>query len=63
MAGTNPLRQGAHHRERGAVPNGRVMLSRGSPAQCLDATLQGIVPAPEPTHALAETIREALRCK
>lgn len=26
-------------------------------------TLQGIVPAPEPTHALAEAIREALRCK
>lgn len=24
---------------------------------------QGIVPAPEPTHALAEAVAEALRCK
>lgn len=36
--------------------------------ECFAAALQfarteGIVPAPEPTHALAETIREALRCK
>ncbi|KAL4420718.1 hypothetical protein ABPG75_010374 [Micractinium tetrahymenae] len=35
---------------------------------CFKAALQfaqteGIVPAPEPTHALAEAIREALRCK
>lgn len=27
------------------------------------ARAEGIVPAPEPTHALAETIAEALRCK
>jgi tryptophan synthase beta chain len=27
------------------------------------ARTEGIVPAPEPTHALAETIREALTCK
>ena len=27
------------------------------------ARTEGIVPAPEPTHALAETIREALACK
>jgi tryptophan synthase beta chain len=27
------------------------------------ARAEGIVPAPEPTHALAETISEALRCK
>ncbi|HVQ18092.1 MAG TPA: TrpB-like pyridoxal phosphate-dependent enzyme [Actinomycetes bacterium] len=27
------------------------------------ARTEGIVPAPEPTHALAETVREALRCK
>ena len=27
------------------------------------ARTEGIVPAPEPTHALAETIAEALRCK
>jgi tryptophan synthase beta chain len=27
------------------------------------ARAEGIVPAPEPTHALAETVREALRCK
>ena len=27
------------------------------------ARTEGIVPAPEPTHALAETIREAQRCK
>ncbi|MEV5408497.1 TrpB-like pyridoxal phosphate-dependent enzyme [Thermopolyspora sp. NPDC052614] len=27
------------------------------------ARTEGIVPAPEPTHALAETISEALRCK
>jgi tryptophan synthase beta chain len=36
--------------------------------ECFDAAVQfarseGIVPAPEPTHALAATIREALRCK
>ncbi|MBM9466781.1 TrpB-like pyridoxal phosphate-dependent enzyme [Nakamurella leprariae] len=36
--------------------------------ECFSAALQfarteGIVPAPEPTHALAETIAEALRCK
>jgi len=35
--------------------------------ECFDAALrfarsEGIVPAPEPTHALAETIREAARC-
>lgn len=65
VGGNNPLRQGAHHRNRSAVPIGRVMLGRASPAQRLHAgsKLQGIVPAPEPTHALAETIREALRCK
>jgi tryptophan synthase beta chain len=27
------------------------------------ARSEGILPAPEPTHALAECIREALRCK
>ena len=27
------------------------------------ACTEGIVPAPEPTHAIAETVREALRCK
>jgi tryptophan synthase beta chain len=27
------------------------------------ARTEGIVPAPEPTHALAATIEEALRCK
>ena len=27
------------------------------------ARAEGIVPAPEPTHAIAETIREAERCK
>ena len=27
------------------------------------ARTEGIVPAPEPTHALAETVREAQRCK
>jgi tryptophan synthase beta chain len=27
------------------------------------ARTEGIIPAPEPTHALAETVREALRCK
>jgi len=27
------------------------------------ARAEGIVPAPEPTHAIAETVREALRCK
>ena len=27
------------------------------------ARTEGIVPAPEPTHALAATIREALACK
>ena len=27
------------------------------------ARTEGIVPAPEPTHAIAETVREALRCK
>jgi tryptophan synthase beta chain len=27
------------------------------------ARTEGIVPAPEPTHALAATVREALRCK
>ena len=37
-------------------------------SECFAAGLQfarteGIVPAPEPTHALAETIREALACK
>ncbi|MFZ0324699.1 MAG: TrpB-like pyridoxal phosphate-dependent enzyme [Actinomycetes bacterium] len=36
--------------------------------ECFEAGVQfarteGIVPAPEPTHALAETVREALRCK
>jgi tryptophan synthase beta chain len=36
--------------------------------ECFEAALQfaraeGIVPAPEPTHALAECIREALACK
>ena len=36
--------------------------------ECFDAAVQfarseGIVPAPEPTHALAAAIREALRCK
>ena len=35
--------------------------------ECFEAGVQfarteGIVPAPEPTHALAETVREALRC-
>ena len=37
-------------------------------SECFAAGLQfarteGIVPAPEPTHALAATIREALACK
>jgi tryptophan synthase beta chain len=32
-------------------------------AGVLFARSEGIVPAPEPTHALAETIEEALRCK
>ena len=32
-------------------------------AALLFARTEGIVPAPEPTHALAATIREALRCK
>ncbi|MGW0803640.1 TrpB-like pyridoxal phosphate-dependent enzyme [Nonomuraea sp. NPDC002799] len=32
-------------------------------AGVLFARTEGIVPAPEPTHALAETIAEALRCK
>ena len=27
------------------------------------ARAEGIIPAPEPTHALAECVREALRCK
>ncbi|HET6653826.1 MAG TPA: TrpB-like pyridoxal-phosphate dependent enzyme, partial [Nocardioides sp.] len=27
------------------------------------ARTEGIVPAPEPTHALAATVQEALRCK
>lgn len=27
------------------------------------ARTEGIIPAPEPTHAIAATIREALRCK
>ena len=27
------------------------------------ARAEGILPAPEPTHALAECVREALRCK
>jgi tryptophan synthase beta chain len=27
------------------------------------ARTEGIIPAPEPTHALAETVAEALRCK
>jgi tryptophan synthase beta chain len=27
------------------------------------ARTEGIVPAPEPTHALAEAVREAQRCK
>ena len=36
--------------------------------ECFTAALQfarseGIVPAPEPAHAIAATIREALRCK
>ena len=36
--------------------------------ECFAAGLQfarseGIVPAPEPTHAIAATIREALRCR
>jgi tryptophan synthase beta chain len=36
--------------------------------ECFDAAVQfarteGIVPAPEPTHAIAATVREALRCK
>jgi tryptophan synthase beta chain len=39
-----------------------------SQSECFAAGVQfarteGIVPAPEPTHALAETVREALRCK
>ena len=29
----------------------------------LFARTEGIVPAPEPTHALAATVEEALRCK
>jgi tryptophan synthase beta chain len=32
-------------------------------AGVLFARAEGIVPAPEPTHALAATIEEALRCK
>jgi tryptophan synthase beta chain len=32
-------------------------------AGVLFARSEGIVPAPEPTHALAETIQEGLRCK
>jgi tryptophan synthase beta chain len=37
-------------------------------SECFDAALkfaktEGIVPAPEPTHALAEAVAEALRCK
>ena len=32
-------------------------------AAVLFARTEGILPAPEPTHALAATIREALRCK
>jgi tryptophan synthase beta chain len=36
--------------------------------ECFTAALtfarsEGIVPAPEPTHALAETIREAISCR
>jgi tryptophan synthase beta chain len=36
--------------------------------ECFQAALmfartQGIVPAPEPTHAIAAAIREAIRCK
>ncbi|KAG0585619.1 hypothetical protein KC19_2G025800 [Ceratodon purpureus] len=36
--------------------------------ECFEAALkfartEGIIPAPEPTHAIAETIREALACK
>lgn len=27
------------------------------------ARTEGLIPAPEPTHAIAATIREALRCK
>src|ERR1700687_2411030 len=39
-----------------------------SQSECFAAGLrfartEGIVPAPEPTHALAVTIEEALRCK
>ncbi|MEU8245758.1 TrpB-like pyridoxal phosphate-dependent enzyme [Nonomuraea sp. NPDC048916] len=39
-----------------------------SQSECFEAGVrfartEGIVPAPEPTHALAETIAEALRCK
>ncbi|WP_431897699.1 TrpB-like pyridoxal phosphate-dependent enzyme [Nonomuraea sp. bgisy101] len=39
-----------------------------SQTECFEAGVrfartEGIVPAPEPTHALAETIAEALRCK
>ncbi|WP_327105757.1 TrpB-like pyridoxal phosphate-dependent enzyme [Nonomuraea glycinis] len=39
-----------------------------SQSECFEAGVrfartEGIVPAPEPTHALAETITEALRCK
>ncbi len=34
-----------------------------SPPACSSPRTEGIVPAPEPTHALAAAIEEALRCK
>uniref|UniRef100_A0A1D1ZIC8 Tryptophan synthase beta chain 2 n=1 Tax=Anthurium amnicola TaxID=1678845 RepID=A0A1D1ZIC8_9ARAE len=35
----------------------------GSNAALQFARTEGVIPAPEPTHAIAATIREALHCK
>jgi tryptophan synthase beta chain len=47
---------------------GELQARAVSQSECFAAGVQfarteGIVPAPEPTHALAATVQEALRCK
>lgn len=46
--------------ERGGINVGMVQMHA---AALQFARTEGIIPAPEPTHAIAATIREALACK
>jgi tryptophan synthase beta chain len=53
----------SHIYDQGLVEAEAIHQTECFEAAVLFARTEGIIPAPEPTHAIAAAIREALRCK